>query len=269
MKHADFYKPQSELLSRHIEGYYFMNQKDDYPFQYYTFPNNFCILTLMKNASLEIKGHDVLISRSHIPAQISSLTYHYKTQLSVQYLQPVEELTVYFKPNGINHFINNMTDFYRAESMVSFDPYEDFKSVFFKIFDLESRTSQIEYLENQLTSLFCEQKDILIENLLSDLGSDLSIEDIAQKHKISRQYLNQYFKLKIGKSPSEFRKVSRFRKLLESYKNKEKSLTQISYDHLFFDQSHFNRDFKAMTKLNPKEFLAKTDLDQQNKWLIF
>lgn len=268
LMHVDFYKPKSEILSQYIEGFYFMNKNQVYPFQYFTFPNNFCILSLIKNAILEIGDNEVVIKKSESANQISSLTYRYKTQLKINYKEPVEELTIYFKPNAINHFVEGMINFYIPESMKSFEPYDDFKEQFFEIFEITERPLQVNFLENLLLSKFNEKKDVLIENLLMDIESDLSIEKIAEKNGISRQYLNQYFKIKTGKSPSEFRKISRFRKLLENYKTTEKSLTEISYDHLFFDQSHFIKDFKTITKLSPKEFLTRTDLHQDNIWLI-
>jgi AraC-like DNA-binding protein len=245
-----------------------MNKSEKYPFQYYTFPNNFCILSLIKNADLEITGNEVFIKRSEKDQQISSLTNYYTSQMKVNYLDSAEEFTIYFKPNGINHFIDNMMDFYNSRSMESFEPFYDFKPIFFKIFDFNEREIQIDFFEEMMLALFKEKKEELIENLINDIDSELSIEEIARKNKISRQYLNQYFKLKIGKSPSDFRKISRFRKSLHSLEQKEKSLTEVSYENLFFDQSHFNKDFKSLTKFNPKEFLSKTDLGKQNIWFI-
>lgn len=265
---VDFYKPQSEILSRYIEGFYFMNEDVTYPLQYLTFPNNFCILSLINNATLDIQENEVFINASDNKNQICSLSYHYKTQLRINYLEYIEEFTIYFKPNAINHFVENMVDFYNPKSVKSFEPFDEFKKSFFQIFEIKDRTSQIEYIETLLLSIFKEKKDTLIENLLIDIESDLSISEIAFKNGISRQYFNQYFKLKIGKSPSEYRKISRFRKSLNLFNQQKKSFTEISYDNLFFDQSHFNRDFKALTNLTPKEFLANTNLNKENIWFI-
>lgn len=265
---ADFYHPKSPILATHIEGFYFMRKDKKYPFQYYTFPNNYCILSLLNNVELNITGRLVEIKRSQTKNQISSLTFQYREPLDVVYLEPVDELTIYFKPNGINFFIRNMEDFYNKRSMLNFNPGSDFKSLFFEVFEIFDRDTQIEYIEHQLLSLFKSDKDDLIENLLIDLKTDLSIEEIAFKNNISRQHLNQYFKLKLGKSPSEFRKIARFRKSLTMMKNRNTALTEVSYENLFFDQSHFNRDFKGLTNFSPKEFFQNTDLEKNNVWFI-
>lgn len=265
---ADFYHPKSPILATHIEGFYFMRKDKKYPFQYYTFPNNYCILSLLNNVELTITDRLVEIKKSQTKNQISSLTFQYREPLDVVYLEPVDELTIYFKPNGINFFIRNMEDFYNKKSMLSFNPVPDFKRLFFEVFEIFDRDTQIEYIEHQLLSLFKSDKDDLIENILIDLETDLNIEEIALKNDISRQYLNQYFKLKLGKSPSEFRKIARFRKSLPMMRNRNTALTEVSYENLFFDQSHFNRDFKGLTNFSPKEFFQNTDLEKNNVWFI-
>lgn len=265
---ADFYHPKSSILAKYIVGLYFMRTDKKYPFEYYTFPNNYCILSLLNNVELNITGGSVEIKKSQHKNQISSLTFQYREPLNVVYLEPVDELTIYFKPNGINFFFKNMEDFYNKESMLNFNPFVDFKRLFFEVFEIFDRDTQIEYIEHQLLSLFKSDKEDLFENILKDLETDLSIEKIALKNDISRQYLNQYFKLKLGKSPSEFRKIARFRKSLTMMRNRNTALTEVSYENLFFDQSHFNHDFKGLTNFSPKEFFQNTDLEKNNVWFI-
>ncbi len=265
---ADFYHPKSSILAKYIEGLYFMQTDKKYPFQYYTFPNNYCILSLLNNVELNITDRLVEIKKSPHKNQISSLTFQYREPLNVVYLEPVEELTIYFKPNGINFFFKNMEDFYNKKSMLNFNPFPDFKNLFFKVFEIFDQDIKIEYIEDQLLHLFQSDKEDLFENILKDIETTISIEEIAFKNDISRQYLNQYFKLKLGKSPSEFRKIARFRKSLTMMKNRNTALTEVSYENLFFDQSHFNRDFKELTHFSPKEFSQNTDLEKNNVWFI-
>lgn len=265
---VDFYRPSSEMLSRYIEGFYFIKNEGSYPLRYYTFPNNFCILTLIDNADLEICGQEVFIRKSDTGNRISSLTFRYNIPLKIHYEEPVKELTIYFRPFGINHFIPDMEDFYTQVSMQSFEPFSGFGALFFRVFEISGRQAQLRYLESELLKLFRPQNDRLTENILYDFEKGFTVGEIAFRHGISRQYLNQYFKLKTGKSPSEFRKILRFRKSLTLMKEKNASLTDISYESLFYDQAHFNRDFKNITRFSPNEFYRKTDLQRENVWLI-
>ena len=106
----------------------------------------------------------------------------------------------------------------------------------------------------------------LIEDILLDMESDLKISDIALKYNISRQHLNTLFTKIVGKPCSEYRKINRFRSAIEKKKN-AKNLTQLTYDNLFYDQSHMIKDFKGLTKVSPQTFFKKTDIDKKNIWL--
>ena len=113
-----------------------------------------------------------------------------------------------------------------------------------------------------------EKKDFtLIEQILSDLEADLKIEEIAQKYSFTRQYINKLFSKHIGKTPSEYRKICRFRNALNEVK-KVKNLTHLSHNNLFYDQAHFIKDFKALTNTNPTSFFKNVDTEKGNVWLF-
>ena len=47
-----FYVPKSDILKKYIVGYYFLNAaKNASPINYWTFPNNFCILSVNLNST--------------------------------------------------------------------------------------------------------------------------------------------------------------------------------------------------------------------------
>ena len=74
------------------------------------------------------------------------------------------------------------------------------------------------------------------------------------------------------KSPSDFKKIHRFREALKSKKDKKNSptLTALSYDMLFYDQSHLIKDFKSLTGLPPKNFFKNLTSHDDGKinWLF-
>ncbi|WP_415542773.1 helix-turn-helix domain-containing protein [Empedobacter stercoris] len=106
-----------------------------------------------------------------------------------------------------------------------------------------------------------------MEQILADIETELTIDAIAKKHNISRKHINVLFLKHIGKPPSEYRKIYRFRNTLIENK-KSKSLTSLSHGSLFYDQSHFIKDFKALTKIKPSWFFKNIDTEQDNIWLF-
>ncbi|MEN2434311.1 helix-turn-helix domain-containing protein [Weeksellaceae bacterium A-14] len=264
-----FYQPKSSILRKYVEGFYFMNTDGGQPFEYYTFPNNFCIVSVLRNADLVISQDEAVLSRSLFSKELCSLTYRYRTPLRVVYKEPVDEITIYFKPFGIHQFVKGMERFLTPESSASFDPFPEFRSHLSGIFDIGERTEQICRLEEVLLGFFEERKDLFLDEILSLLEDDVSVEEISRQLNVSRQYLGQYFKLKIGKTLSEYRLTERFRKSLQLMKSgSAHNFTELTYENLYFDQSHFSKDFKAITNLSPKEFFRRAQWLDHNVWLI-
>ncbi len=86
----------------------------------------------------------------------------------------------------------------------------------------------------------------------------IKIEDICQRLQVSRQYLHQYFKEKVGLSPKAYAKIIRLRHTVDNiYQNQDQSLTQVSLDAGYFDQAHFISDFKSILGQTPKSFFKQ------------
>lgn len=106
----------------------------------------------------------------------------------------------------------------------------------------------------------------MIEKIVGDLDADSKIEEIAKKHNITRQYMNRLFVKHLGKSPAEYRKIQRFRNSI--LKRKEsKNYTELA-QYGFYDQAHFNKDFKLLTGHTPQNFFNQVNTSQENIWLF-
>jgi AraC-like DNA-binding protein len=129
------------------------------------------------------------------------------------------------------------------------------------------RNIQIKMLENYWLSKFIKKDLHLAYTILNDFETEMSIEEIAAKNKITRQYVNKISRRYLAKPASEFRKIQRFRNVLISNKN-SRNLTELSYETLFYDQSHLIKDFKELTRINPGKFFENVDTEKNNIWLF-
>ena len=201
----EFYRPKNTLLKKYIEGFYFIveDSKSD-PLIYRTFPNNYVIVTIAQNISLQQKDGMIIITPSKENNIFSNIVYRYNTPIEISYLKPINEITLYFKPLGLNFFIDNVDVFYSKDhtKKIEFDPYTDFKPEMEKIFNISNRQKQIETLELYWLSKFREKDVSQVQDLIRDIETDAKITELANKHKISRQYLNKIFQKNIGKPPS-------------------------------------------------------------------
>lgn len=95
-----------------------------------------------------------------------------------------------------------------------------------------------------------------IEVIFSTKGS-LSInsilrDDLGKRRQIERKFLNQ-----TGISPKQLGKIIRLQTALKMLLMPEfGSLTKVAYESQYYDQAHFNRDFKEFAGVSPREFLG-------------
>ncbi|MCG8482535.1 MAG: helix-turn-helix domain-containing protein [Clostridia bacterium] len=82
-----------------------------------------------------------------------------------------------------------------------------------------------------------------------------NIKDFCETNEISIRKLERMFTKYIGVSPKRFMEVVRFEESSRDVMyNNDSSLTDISYKHGFYDQSHFLKVFKSYTHYTPRNF---------------
>jgi AraC-like DNA-binding protein len=83
-----------------------------------------------------------------------------------------------------------------------------------------------------------------------------SIQSLSQEVNLSRRQLERSFMATVGLSPKMFARIVRFQRALYRIENyHETSLTGIAYSSGYYDQSHFIKDFKEFSGLNPRQYL--------------
>ncbi len=89
--------------------------------------------------------------------------------------------------------------------------------------------------------------------------------------KISERSLERLIKQYVGISPKVYSRIVRFQSGLQALrKNDFRTLTEVAYQKEFFDQSHFIREFRTFTGMNPKQYLHQTIEQVENypEWIV-
>ena len=95
-----------------------------------------------------------------------------------------------------------------------------------------------------------------IERIASQHGA-LSIRALSDEIGMSQKHLIEQFKLMIGGTPKELARLYRFVHLLRGIDLAHPvNWTSVAHESLFYDQSHFNREFEAFTGHNPTDYLG-------------
>lgn len=261
----EFRSPQNEKLLSYIEGYYYLSEKNEKLPHYLTFPNNYTIVTFIKNGSVQQKGKIIYITKSNGNSLLSVIT-QYKSPLEIRYLEPVDEITIYLKPGALACIFPELINDSQVKTVFDCDA-QFLKKEFNGISNKEGNKDLDTEIEKFLANRIGRKIDGLLAEMIKRLNSNQTIGEISAELNLSRQYISNYFKDGIGKSPTEFRTISRFRKAIKNHASDE-TLTKLTYEHSFFDQAHFNKYFKLLTSYKPKDFFKQTQGNNKVVWLI-
>ncbi|WP_203257233.1 AraC family transcriptional regulator [Hyunsoonleella ulvae] len=161
--------------------------------------------------------------------------------------------------------------------------YSNYKDVLFstdkidlfnKIFDLFERNyleKQIEYANllslgfissfvyhNANSSTVINQKDTLVDQiksfLLSNLGENFTLIEIANKFNYSKSYLHTKFKKETGYPVMVFFNLKKIQKACEYLNYTDMSIKEVSYKIGFDDPLYFSRIFKNFMGKSPRNY---------------
>lgn len=130
-----------------------------------------------------------------------------------------------------------------------------------KIFAAQTNEQRINIIENFLLGKLTEKStlDHIVKNTIDTLlltNGSVSIKSIVEEDLSRRRQLERKFFAQVGLSPKQLGKVIRLQAALKTLLNQRSgNLTQIAYESDYYDQAHFNKDFKEFTGRNPKDFL--------------
>jgi AraC-like DNA-binding protein len=115
------------------------------------------------------------------------------------------------------------------------------------------------YLSNKLSA---NAKSIaridLVQRVMDEVthaGFFDNIGNVATRYGITSRYLQKIFVQYTGLTPKLYARINRFQNSLVLIGKGGVSLTDISYECGYFDQSHFIREFRSFTGFSPSAFI--------------
>ena len=113
-----------------------------------------------------------------------------------------------------------------------------------------------EFLLNRLTQE--NRNNQIIDysvNLITSLNGLIEIKELERKTGFSKRYLDYLFKDHLGISPKTFSTIMRFQKFYKHWSETESlNFSRESIYELYYDQSHFIKEFKRYTGYTPMKF---------------
>lgn len=259
--------PASPLLKQYIECFYLYTGEPSSRFRYLVFPHYNTGLSFFKGASVMRKQRCVEISAADYTTVKIEILGKYTYPLLIEYTGKLQEISIVFRPLGLNRFFR---DNYHSiapafsQELVSKE-WQTFGETLF------TGENDIIKLESFLLAQLNEHPDFIrmekVLSILSDPNNNTSISALAAQAGYTLKTFQRQFKKQMGCSPVEYRRICRFRHSINDRLNSTelKTLTDITYEWGYFDQSYFIKEFKKLTTYNPKEFFkaaGKVDGDK-------
>lgn len=248
--------PSSQLLAKYIECFYIYEGEHATTLNYMAFPHVNTGLSFFRDVSVTRSHSRIEISESKHQGVHVEILGKYTFPLWIAYTGKVQEISIIFKPIGINRFIRN--DYFSIAPVFS----QLFTNSIWNEFavSLFSGQDDIKLLESFLLSQLTEKLEFnLMEEALAIVENqqdESTVSIIANKLGYNLKTFQRHFKKHMGCSPVEYRRICRFRYALRNKLNgtEFKNLTEITYEGGYADQSHFIKEFRKLTHHNPKEF---------------
>lgn len=214
------------------------------------------------NLFFDKKGH--ALPQLYLYGQYSKYTEHtvsgYFSVIGV-YLQPTALKTIFgLDAFELNHQNISLEDIVRdaiLEQLVNAISLEEKISLISSFF-----LKQIERVKNN-------HKKLVHASTLLQNGKTL--KEIQLEMNLSERTLERIIKQSVGLSPKIFSRIMRFQEGLNSLRQTNfENFTELAYQYDYFDQSHYNREFKEFTGTNPRNFIlnSKEHLANFPQWII-
>ncbi|GHN01636.1 AraC family transcriptional regulator [Cytophagales bacterium WSM2-2] len=182
-----------------------------------------------------------------------------KSGRSIAYAAGAGNIIVRLREAAANVFFKEPLSelFQNTVSLNDLAGYRDLSFVEDALADASDHKQRISIVESFLKSRLASEK--LDKTILSAVDAirnspSVRISSLASDHCLSQDAFEKRFKRVVGARPKQFVYLARMGAIVKS-DLKNKSLVETAVEAGYFDQSHFNKDFKLYTGQTPTEFI--------------
>lgn len=170
---------------------------------------------------------------------------------------------VQFKEGGAGAFFKEPLHEFFEES-ISLDTFVSGAKISIteeQLAEARDDNQRIAIVERFLLSIIYKPKqDTLIANGMQRIYAAkgvVNVKELAAALCSSQDAFEKRFRKVIGISPKQFSSIIRMKSLINEKQGKQK-LSDLAFAAGYFDQSHFNKDFKRFTGLSPTDFFRSS-----------
>ena len=155
-------------------------------------------------------------------------------------------------------FGNRLHEFFgRTESLDAVFAHSELERLQSRVEEAASDSDRVATLESFLLRHTQRDPDELVHFALSVLRSEpgMRIRELARRLGLSHDAFEKRFRREVGCAPKQFVSLTRVHSVMNAY-HSGASLTQLALDAGYFDQPHFNREFRSVTGVSPGAYFG-------------
>jgi len=169
---------------------------------------------------------------------------------------------VRLNPHAVNQLLNipakevvnhvfDFSDFFRQDGPALAD----------QVYSADKNTDRIALVSDYLTKKVSRKKadpvKYFVDQVVSKRG-DVDIAAMQQASGLSVKQFERRFKAISGFAPKYFARIVRFQTVKDRYSlSRFSSMTSLAYSCNYYDQSHFNREFKEFSGVQPLQYFKR------------
>jgi AraC-like DNA-binding protein len=161
-------------------------------------------------------------------------------------LRPAAVKKILSAPGGV--FINSITDLENV--------HKDFKELWDLLAEEPSFDKRMFIVQNWILRRAKEvfPQELAISDYLDEPIDIMAVNELANHFCYSSRQLNRKSQEMFGMTTERMLRYKRYLRALSNLHQSQDTLTRIGYESDYFDQAHFNREFKSFTSLTPGEY---------------
>ncbi|MNL12058.1 DNA-binding transcriptional regulator AraC [compost metagenome] len=177
----------------------------------------------------------------------------------INYAAQSSALIIEFEETGASAFFKLPLHelFEESISLAHFFPQLEISIVEERLAEAESNLAKINIVEQFLYSkLLQHTPDRLVSDAIAKIHANkglIRINELAQSLFISNDAFEKRFRKTVGATPKQFSSIIKIKAIIDQNPTPG-SFTEIALEYGYYDQPHFNKDFKLFTGQTPTEF---------------
>src|SRR5882757_7454394 len=177
----------------------------------------------------------------------------------INYLSDSSTILILFKEAGATAFFKEPLHelFEESVSLDNFITQQKASIIEEQLGEAKNNNERVAIIEAFLLSkLYNHNADKLIINAIQKIHSKngiVRIKELTDTFYISQDAFEKRFRKTVGTSPKQFASIIRMKSIID-LKKPSQTLTDTAFNGEYFDQSHFNKDFKLFTGQTPTGF---------------